>query len=461
LEWYDHNHRILPWRHNPHSKLSPEAVASAAAQGHRPAPADLDTNRFTYYVWVCEVMSQQTQVSRAAEYFRKWVTKWPDVESLATATQDEVNDAWAGLGYYRRARFLLEGAKYVVNERGGAFPTTSRELQKIPGVGPYTAAAIASIACGERAAVVDGNVIRVMARLRRIEGDPRGTAMTKLFAEVAHQALDPDRPGDFNQAVMELGATVCIPNAVPSCGACPVRKWCLAKDAEDAYKAGQGSAIAVTDYPTKVEKADKREETVAVAVVRVLPPGAKVTDRTAGKFLLVKRPADGLLAGLWEFPLAPAPEGAGKAQMHTMIDALLDRILLGATDGCDTASTTTDPAVTTSRWPSLTLLDREGLGEVVHVFSHIRMTMHVERIVLQGVLPQNLGSRDVEGGANGEVEGSETMWLAAHELEEKGLSSGVKKAWKLYNNAEKERKSGVRSIKNFFKPMEKAGAKAT
>ena len=228
LSWYDQNHRILPWRRNVHSRLSPETVEKAAKEGQLPAPADLPIDQFIYYVWVCEIMSQQTQVARAAEYHRKWIAKWPDVTSLAAATQEEVNEMWAGLGYYRRARFLLDGAKYIVNDLGGHFPQTAKELMKIPGVGAYTSNAIASIACGEQVAVVDGNVIRVMSRLRQLGGDPRSAAMTKLFADVAQQALDPERPGDFNQAVMELGATVCVPNTQPSCKVCPVRDWCSA-----------------------------------------------------------------------------------------------------------------------------------------------------------------------------------------------------------------------------------------
>jgi A/G-specific adenine glycosylase len=222
LDWYDANHRVLPWRRNARSRLPAAAAAAAAARGERPAPADLPDDDFVYYVWVCEIMSQQTQVARAAEYFRRWVARWPTVAALAAASQEEVNGLWAGLGYYRRARFLLEGARLVAREMGGVFPRTAAGLLKIPGVGPYTAAAIASIACGERAAVVDGNVVRVLARLRRAAGDPKTAKAARLWADLAAAALDPGRPGDFNQAVMELGATVCAANAPPACGACPV-----------------------------------------------------------------------------------------------------------------------------------------------------------------------------------------------------------------------------------------------
>ncbi|GAB4814983.1 hypothetical protein N2152v2_002029 [Parachlorella kessleri] len=295
LDWYDTNHRILPWRRNPHSKLGSAAVAAAAAKGRSGAPEDMPQNQFIYWVWVCEV-------SRAAEYFIKWTKRWPTVEGLAQATQEEVNEMWAGLGYYRRARFLLEGAKYVMEQLGGQFPRTSKELQKIPGVGAYTGNAIASIACSERCAVVDGNVVRVLARLRRVGADPRSGAAVKLFGELAAALVHPDRPGDFNQAMMELGATVCVPNTQPQCAACPVSACCSAFKAVQQHQAAGGAPAAakapsVLDYPAKVEKAERREVTVAVAVVQLVAPGSDAAAVADAKFLLVQRPKDGLLAG--------------------------------------------------------------------------------------------------------------------------------------------------------------------
>lgn len=429
-------HRILPWRRNPHSRLPDDKVAEAAAAGHHPAPTELTDDQFIYYVWVCEIMSQQTQVSRAAEYFRKWVAKWPDVGSLAQATQEEVNELWAGLGYYRRARFLLEGAKYVAKDLDGRFPRTAKELQKIPGVGAYTSCAIASIACGERSAVVDGNVIRVLARLRMLSGDPKSGAMVKLFADLAGQALDPDRPGDFNQAMMELGATVCVPNTRPACDKCPVSPWCKARAAEKKYKSEGGQRVAVTDFPTKVEKADKREESVAVAVVMVLPPGAQLSDKGAGKFVLVKRPPGGLLAGLWEFPLQPVDAEAGDGERRGAMNELLQGLL-----GVDLSS---------SDGNELKLLERKSLGQVVHVFSHIRMTMHVEKVVLQGEVPV---AEQAGGGDDGEeAAAAEVQWLSAEELGAKGLTSGVKKVFKLFTD---QKTAASQSIKRFFKPAAK------
>lgn len=422
-------------------------MSAAAAKGHHPAPDDLDDNTFVYYVWVCEVMSQQTQVSRAAEYFRNWVKKWPDVEALAAATQDEVNDAWAGLGYYRRARYLLDGAKYVVDKLEGNFPKTSKELQKIPGVGPYTAAAIASIACGERTAVVDGNVIRVMARLRRISGDTRNSTMTKLFSDISNQAIDPERPGCFNQAVMELGATVCVPNAAPLCKQCPIQKWCHAYQAQMEYRAGSGPPVSVTDYPSKVEKAEKREESVSIAVVQVVPSEDDIDDVFAGHFLLLKRPPGGLLAGLWEFPLAQVLERDAK---NSVLQQCTDRLL---------SDTFSQLALA---WPSsrhdganevnVKILQRRQLGQLVHIFSHIRMTMHVERIVIHCDIVKTMEETKQKNSKNGE----ETIqWLTAEQLESKGLTSGVKKVWKLYGEKSKKKPTASQGIHRFFKPIKK------
>ena len=189
LEWYDANHRVLPWRRNPHSKLPKKEKKKKEngakeeeedADGEQGAPLDLPLERFIYGVWVCEVMSQQTQLDRVKGYWRSWMRQGPDVASLAAATEDEVREAWAGLGYYRRAAFLLKGAKYVAEELGGEFPREEAGLQKIPGVGAYTSAAIASIACGRRVAVVDGNVVRVLSRLRALAvADPKAAAAAK------------------------------------------------------------------------------------------------------------------------------------------------------------------------------------------------------------------------------------------------------------------------------------------
>jgi len=419
LSWYDENHRVLPWRRNPKSKLSHRLVKSYEDQGLRPAPLDLPENEFIYYVWVCEIMSQQTQISRVCDYFNRWVKKWPTVNDLAMASQEEVNDMWAGLGYYRRARYLLEGAKYVVHDMGGEFPRKAEDLQKIPGIGSYTSCAIASTACGEKVAVVDGNVVRVLSRMRKIGGDTKNKDMVKLFAELASRTLDSERPGDFNQSLMELGATVCIPNGRPLCKSCPVSSWCRALKAQDENP----SEVSVSDYPSKVEKAQKREERVGVSVLRVLAKG------NDSKFILVKRPPGGLLAGLWEFPLQHVDADASSKDIQSTMDKYLTENLHVRFGKADSTL-------------KLKLKKRKSLGQVVHVFSHIRMTMVVEELCLEGELPTQLEAAD----------GSDIQWLTLDQLSAKGLSSGVKKVLKLYHDGKKRKKG---SIKNFFAPLKK------
>ncbi|MDJ0821833.1 MAG: A/G-specific adenine glycosylase, partial [Paracoccaceae bacterium] len=206
LEWYDRHARVMPWR------VGPEARAG----GQRPDP---------YRVWLSEIMLQQTTVAAVKSYFEAFTARWPSVSDLAAAEDGDVMAAWAGLGYYARARNLLKCARVVTSEHGGQFPDSYDALLKLPGIGPYTAAAISAIAFDRPETVVDGNVERVMARLHD-EHTPLPTAKPVLTAMA--QALTPaDRPGDYAQAVMDLGATICTPRN-PACGLCPWRPGCAA-----------------------------------------------------------------------------------------------------------------------------------------------------------------------------------------------------------------------------------------
>ncbi len=247
LGWYDAHARELPWR----GEDDP------------------------YRIWVSEMMLQQTRVSTVLGYYDRWLERFPDVAALADAEQDEVLKAWEGLGYYRRARFLHAGARLVREEMGGEVPSTYDGLREIPGLGEYAAGAVASIAFGERVPAVDGNVRRVLARLW---DDPApGKAWLR---ETAAELVDPERPGDWNQALMELGATTCTPTG-PACGACPVSAWCAARAAGTQEERPE----------TKKRKAvPKRAFATAVVV------------DGAGRALLVRRPEDGLLGGMWTFP---------------------------------------------------------------------------------------------------------------------------------------------------------------
>ncbi|KAL3154142.1 hypothetical protein ABBQ32_013669 [Trebouxia sp. C0010 RCD-2024] len=406
LAWYDANHRILPWRRNAYSTRDPKQDDKYQA-----VPLETPQQQFLYYVWVCEVMSQQTQVPRVAEYFAKWILKWPTVQDLAAASQDQVNDLWAGLGYYRRARLLLEGAQHVQANLSGQIPTTTVGLQEIPGIGPYTGNAIASIAGNEQVAVVDANVVRVLARLRRLAGDQKSKGMVQLNAQLAGSLVDPDRPGCFNQAMMELGACVCTVHQPPACKACPIRGHCRAYAEVQDYllQGGEPSSVdapQVLHYPAKAVKAAKRKEDVAVCVVKLLPSGS--APDSASQYLLVQRPDKGLLAGLWEFPswvvgFAAAPD---MVSLGEIVDNSLPELI---------------GTISMSALGSLHIVRRLQLGTVLHTFSHIQQTMHVELLVLQGQL-----APDGSGLLRRKV-----RWVDPQHLTDSGLSSGVKKVWKL------------------------------
>lgn len=259
LTWYDQHARTLPWRVSPQEgKL-----------GVVPDP---------YHVWLSEVMLQQTTVAAVKSYFEKFVTQWPSVDDLAAAEDEDVMKAWAGLGYYSRARNLIACARVVSNEMGGRFPRSARELQQLPGIGPYTSAAIATIAFGQHDAVVDGNIERVSTR-----HTANSTPLPKAKSDCASfmQLTTPkDRPGDFVQAMMDLGATICSPKS-PACALCPINEDC------QAYSLGK-----MLDFPVKPAKKSKPTRVGA----------AFVQFRQDGAIWLTKRPNTGLLGGMSVVP---------------------------------------------------------------------------------------------------------------------------------------------------------------
>lgn len=270
LAWYDRHARDLPWRVAP----------AARAAGERPEP---------YRVWLSEIMLQQTTVAAVSGYFQRFLALWPTVHDLADAEDEAVMRAWAGLGYYARARNLLKCARVVSAELGGVFPEDEEGLQALPGIGPYTAAAISSIAHDRPAVVMDGNVERVMARLHRVE-EPLPGAKPVLKSHAAR--LTPqERPGDYAQAVMDLGATICTPRN-PACGICPWSARCAARVQGDAAR-----------YPLKTPKPVKPIRQGVCFVARS-PDGA---------VLLERRPDKGLLGGTLGWPggdWSEAPVGA-------------------------------------------------------------------------------------------------------------------------------------------------------
>jgi A/G-specific adenine glycosylase len=257
LAWYDRHRRDLPWRRS----------------------------RDPYRIWISEVMLQQTRVEVVIAYFESFVERFPSVEALASATCDEVLARWSGLGYYRRARQLHEAARRVV-ARGG-FPRTAADLKGLPGIGEYTAAALASIAFGEPVPVLDGNVERVLSRLLAIEDDPHKRQVRRRLTAAGAALLQPARPGDSNQALMELGATLCTPQR-PKCLLCPLQPGCRAAAAGD---------------PERFPQPRPRRPAVRLRhLVALVEDGERL--------LLFRRPADSqLLAGTWELPWIELADG--------------------------------------------------------------------------------------------------------------------------------------------------------
>ncbi len=252
LNWYAQNKRILPWRR---SGLSP------------------------YAVWVSEIMLQQTRVETVIPYYEKWLTLFPTVEALASASEREVLNAWEGLGYYSRARNFHKAAKIVVKQYAGKLPQDLDELQKLPGIGKYTVGALASIVFGMDEPALDGNLKRVYARLFDVEMPVDSTEGEKRLWQLARETLPAGRAAEFNQALMDLGAMICLPKN-PRCLLCPVMEVCAAR---------QNGTQALRP----VKKAKK-------AVPHHIHAAAVIVER--GRVLLAQRPAEGLLAGMWEFP---------------------------------------------------------------------------------------------------------------------------------------------------------------
>ncbi|MFN1834444.1 A/G-specific adenine glycosylase [Balneola sp. MJW-20] len=252
LNWYDQHKRSMPWR---------------------------DAGD-PYKTWVSEIMLQQTRVEQATPYFLNFISQFPTVDELAAAEQQDVLKAWEGLGYYSRARNLHYAAKQVSEEMNGNIPGTYKELLGLKGIGPYTAAAISSISFDETRAAVDGNVIRVICRLYGIEDDVRSTKTRNQVQELADQLIHKKRPGDHNQAMMELGSQICTPTS-PDCEHCPVHTHCV------AHKMARTDSI-----PYKSKAGKKPHKHIGVGIIH----------NEDGRVLIALRPEDVMLGGLWEFP---------------------------------------------------------------------------------------------------------------------------------------------------------------
>lgn len=324
LVWYDRRRRDLPWRAKPGEIADP------------------------YAVWLSEIMLQQTTVEAVKPYFAAFLARWPTVEALAGAPLEDVMKAWAGLGYYARARNLHACARRVALEREGRFPRTESELLALPGVGPYTAAAIAAIAFDERCVAVDGNVERVVSRLFAVAEPPR--AAKRELRERARALLPRERPGDFAQALMDLGAIICTPRR-PKCDLCPFVSAC------EAARRG-----AVEDFPVKGPKLAKPRR-----------KGAAFVARSGDATLLRTRATRGLLGGMTEFPSTPfgedfdaraarahAPFTARWRELPGKVEHVFTHFSLELTVFATTIAPP-PPSIENCRWAASARLEREGL----------------------------------------------------------------------------------------------------
>ena len=306
LAWYREHARNLPWRENPDP----------------------------YRVWISEIMLQQTRVEAVKPYFERFMRELPTVRDLAQAEDDRLMKLWEGLGYYSRARNLKKAAIVACEQYGGCLPADYSQLLKLPGIGSYTAGAIASIAYGIAEPAVDGNVLRVLSRVLESREDISRQAVKKEMENLVRRVMPEERPGDYNQALIEIGALVCVPNGAPRCGECPLESLCLA--------AGKG---LTGEIPVKAPKKERKKEERTVFIIE-----------TEDMAAIRKRPAKGLLASLYELPS-----------------------LEGAADG--------QSALEAFEIPENLVESEEMLPEAKHIFSHVEWHMRGIRLRLSG-LPQ-------------------------------------------------------------------------
>ncbi len=340
LAWYGRCGRDLPWRQT----------------------------RDPYRIWLSEVMLQQTGVATVTPYYERFLQRFADVNELAAATVDEVIELWAGLGYYSRARNLHAAACQLVAEPGGRFPSDLQELMALPGIGRSTAGAILSIAFDKKAPILDGNVRRVLIRLYAVDEPPRAASVEKFLWQRAEELTSAERPHDYAQAIMDLGATVCTPRN-PDCQVCPLVSLCQA------------------NHLGLAGELPRRQPRKAVPLVRQV---ALLLERN-GEFLVRKRPLQGMLAGLWEFPSREVTDGqpASAAAAELLAELVLSGRLY-------------------------------ELGQVGHAYSHFRLEVAVFQVAVTDHL------------AVGQVaEGQPSLWLPTIDLAELALHGAHKKVWAL------------------------------
>lgn len=319
LAWWDAGHSDLPWRRS----------------------------RDPYAIWVSEIMLQQTQVATVIPYYERWMARFPTVEALAKAPLDDVLKLWEGLGYYSRARNLHTAAQTVLIKFDGRLPQTAVELMRLKGIGPYTAGAIASIAFDQATAVLDGNVIRILSRLTDFSQDVTLTSSKNSLWQLANSLVPAQRPGDYNQALMELGQKICLP-AKPLCLLCPLYELCLARQ--------RGSQLERPVRPA-------RRQTPHYDVVAAVIWHAEKADT----FLIGQRPLDGLLGGLWEFP--GGKQESGETLAEAVKREIQEELGIDVTVG-------------------------QPITAVDHAYTHFRITLHAFHAYHQQGTPQNIGVRN-------------------------------------------------------------------
>lgn len=322
LDWYSQHARQLPWR----------------------GAAD------PYAVWVSEIMLQQTRVETVIPYYSRWIKRFPTVQSLAEASEQEVLSVWEGLGYYSRARSLHKAAQVIVNEYNARLPQNTEQLRHLPGIGRYTAAAVASIAFGKDEPALDGNIRRVLARLFNVIEPARSPSGEQRLWDLAQAHLPPSQAGDYNQAMMDLGALICTPRA-PDCAHCPLMHLC------QAYALG-----VQEERPVMEKKPPIPHHTVTAAVIQQDDAGQDMP------VLLARRPSHGLLGGLWEFP-------GGKLQEGEDLPTCLKREI------CEELGVSIQVC--------------EAFGIYRHAFTHFRITLHAFLCRLQDGIPQPIEASEI------------------------------------------------------------------
>ncbi|MGC6769166.1 A/G-specific adenine glycosylase [Enterococcus sp. LJL51] len=318
IEWYEKEKRNLPWRIN----LDP------------------------YRIWISEIMLQQTRVDTVIDYYYRFMEWFPTIKALAEASDERLLKAWEGLGYYSRARNLKAAAQQIISDFEGEMPKSIEEIRELKGIGPYTAGAIGSIAFGLPEPAIDGNVMRVVSRLFEIEADIAKASSRKLFDEAMRLIIDEQRPGDFNQAMMDLGSAICTPTS-PKCEACPIQSYCA------GYANG-----TMTSYPVKSKKMKPKDVYYIGTII----------ENKKQEYLVEQRSDKGLLANMWLFPIKEVTKKEFEAmqrdwaEVNQQLALDIDQESLVAEESSSQLLNSYDQVV----W------QKRSLGEVTHIFSHLK-----------------------------------------------------------------------------------------